>query len=178
MPEAAAPEVDADPDPVLLVCEQVHVVVAAPHGPELGAGLLEKIVAFADGDGIPGGIVEQRVIHRRIVGLVYAAEAEADHVVDLVGDRAQTGPALATFGPEVRPAQVRPDGGVAARDVEAHPYDRHLIPVRCHASYRHDVSEVAVRHQRGVLSTRRYLVQLREGVLLMLAEDPHGMPPA
>jgi len=36
--EPATPEVDSDPHPVILVAKQVHVVVAAPDGPELLGG--------------------------------------------------------------------------------------------------------------------------------------------
>jgi len=63
-------------------------------------------------------IVEQGVIHGGVVGLVGAAESEADDVVDLVGDRAEADPALAALGPEFAEPEIRTDGGVPARDVE------------------------------------------------------------
>ena len=38
MAEAAGPAVDPDPDPALLVFEDIYVVIAAAHRPELRPG--------------------------------------------------------------------------------------------------------------------------------------------
>ena len=51
--QAAAAEVDADPDAVGLIHEHVHVVVAAPDRAELLPGLVAKTLARVIGQRVP-----------------------------------------------------------------------------------------------------------------------------
>ena len=67
--------------------------------------------------------------------------------------------------------QVGADRGVAAGDVEADADDRDLVPVGGDAADRHDVAEVAVGHQRRALGAAGDVLELRERVRLVLAED-------
>jgi len=51
--QAAAAEVDTDPDAVGLIHEHVHVVVAAPDRAELLPGLVAKALARVIRQGVP-----------------------------------------------------------------------------------------------------------------------------
>jgi hypothetical protein len=142
--EAAAAEVDADPDPAVLVSEDVDVVIAAADGAELLAGLVAEVAPHAHRQRLPGRRLEQRVINRRIVRSVLAPDAERQHVLDLVGDGLQA--IGEPRGPGQR--QVGANRRVAARDVEAHADHRDLFVVAGDAADRHDVTQVAVGHDR------------------------------
>ena len=81
MAEAARAEVDADPDPAVLVLHQVHVVVARADGAELRLGELRELalrreVGVAD-------LVEHRVVDALLRG---HAHAERDPPRDLAHD--------------------------------------------------------------------------------------------
>ena len=109
MAEAAGAEVDANPDAVLLVGEEVDVVVAGADGSQLGCGF-----AFQGRGGfeIPTGIV---ALKDRVLGggIVFAAYAKADRGPDLVHDGLD---AVAQRGA----GHVEAYGFVAAGDVEAY----------------------------------------------------------
>ena len=70
--------------------------------------------------------------------------------------------------------QVGPDRCVAARDVESHAGDADLVVVGRHTADRHDVAQVAVGHEGGVLGAARDPLKLGERLLLVLPEYVHG----
>src|SRR5690606_31402189 len=85
--EAARTEVHADPDRVRLVGEDVDVVIPAPDRAELFTSLLPEFVAVPPPAGyrIPGGVIEERIVDRRIVRAVLPSDPERDRRLDLVG---------------------------------------------------------------------------------------------
>jgi hypothetical protein len=172
--QAAAAEVHSHPERPRLVGEDVHVVVAAPHGPELGAGLLPQVAPVPRRDDIPRRVIEQRRVHRRVIGAVLPADPEADAVRDLVGHLPQRLALLAGVGAQGLEGQVGTDGGVAARDVEAHAHDRDLVAVGRHATDGHDVAHVAVGHERHLPRTLRHLAQLEQCGFVVHPEDLHA----
>ena len=104
---------------------------------------------------------------RGVVRAVLAADAERDDILDLVGDRRQA----IDEARRVPEREIGADRGVAARDVEADADHRHLLAVRGHPADRHDVAQMAVRHEGGPLGTAGDVLELRERVRLVLAED-------
>src|SRR4051794_22486584 len=92
MTEASAPEVNPNPDAAELVAEDVDVVVPAADGAELSPSLgLELVMLVLPGNGFPGRVGEERVVHRRVVCLTGPAHAEADFGLDLVRDVLEIG---------------------------------------------------------------------------------------
>ena len=75
---------------------------------------------------------------------------------------------------EVVKVQIGADRGVPAGDVEPDARHTHLVLVRGHSPDRHDVPEVAVGHQGGVLGPRRDPAQLLQRLLFVLSEYLHG----
>src|SRR5688500_6017274 len=76
--EPTASEVHADPYRLCLVGEQIHVMVAASDGAELRAGLATEILSRRRGNCLPGGVAEQWIVYRCIVGAVGASNTERD----------------------------------------------------------------------------------------------------
>jgi len=171
--EAARPEVHADPDRVALVDEHVHVVVAGADGAQLLPRLAAQRPPMLGGHRVPRRILEERVVGRGVVRAVLPADAEADLGLDLVRDGVQPAAALLLAATQVVQHEVGADRRVAARDVEADAHHRHLIAVRGHAADRHHVAQMPIRHQRRPLRATRNVAQLRQRLLVVLAEDPH-----
>src|SRR4029079_11629792 len=84
--ETAAAEVDADPQRVRLVGEHVDVVVSAADRAQLRPRLLAQVSAMLRLERVPGGILEQRMRRRGIVGAILPAHAKADHIGDFAGE--------------------------------------------------------------------------------------------
>ena len=171
--EAATAKVDADPDPVRLVGEHVHVVIAASHGSELSASLPEQVFPVLCGNRLPCFIIEQRMIYGGVVSLVGPADPEAHRTVDLVGDLVQPCLELRALGSEGRQVKIGPDGCVSARDIEPDTDHRDLVPVGGHATDRHHVTQVAVRHQGGALGALRDVAELDQRLFVVFSEYPH-----
>ena len=164
--EAAAAEMHAYPHVTALVGEDVHVVVAAPHGAELVAGLGAQAVALVPpGHCLPARIVEEGMVGGRVVRAVGAAHAEGDGVLDLVGQAFELGAG------ELLEAAIGADRRVAACDVEPHAHDAHLVAIGGHAADRHHVPQVPVRHERDALGPGGDVAQLGEGFLFVGAEN-------
>ena len=64
--------------------------------------------------------------------------------------------------------------GVSAGDVEADACDAHPVAVRGHAADGHDVAEVAVCHERGVVGALGDAGELGQRLFLVLPEYLHG----
>src|SRR5438477_3687681 len=169
MSQAPAAEMHAHPHGRVLVGEHVHVVVAAAHRTELVASLGAKAVALVPSrHRAPRRMLEQRMIRRRIVGPVVAPHAERDRALDLVRQELQVRPLVLVQAP------VGTNRGIAARDVEPHPHDAHLVAVRRHATDRHHVPEMAISHERDALRAARHVAQLLERLGVVRSED-HGL---
>src|SRR5205807_1229263 len=85
MPKAARAEMHPDPDGVILVREDVDVMIARADGAELSARLGEESFCLRlTREQRPGVAREERIVDRRIVGGVRAADAEAHRRRDLV----------------------------------------------------------------------------------------------
>ena len=165
MAEAPRAEVHADPDMVFLIGEQVDVVIAAADRAELLARLGAQAIALVPvRHRVPSRILEKRIVGRRVVSAVPQTHTERQRRLDLVGQLAQ--PRL-----DLRQLQIGADRGVAAGDVESHPYDRDLVAVRRHATDRHDIPQVSVGHERGPLGAARDIAQLVQRVGLMRTKD-------
>ena len=82
VPEPTRPEVHSDPEAVVLVGEQVHVVVAGTDGTELLGGQVVKLALGSERR--LSNRVEHRMVGNRL--LVRAAHPEADPLDDLVHD--------------------------------------------------------------------------------------------
>ena len=148
------------------VDEHVHVVIAAADGAELRARLVAQASRACRGtashagsrtaDDRPGASSARffRPTPNETTSWISSAIAEA------IGEARR-----------VRERQVGADRGVAAGDVEADADDRDLFAVRRDAADRHDVAQVAVRHERGPLGAAGNVLELRERVRLVLAED-------
>ena len=163
--KAARAKVHADPDSGLVIGEHVDIVIAAADGAELLARLGAQAIALvAIADRVPRGILEQRIVRRRIVRAVPATDPERQRRLNLVGQLAQ---------PDLDRGQLEigADRRVAAGDVEPHAHDRHLVPIRGDATDRHDISQVPIRHERGTLGAARDIAQLLESVGLVRAEN-------
>ena len=170
--EAAAAEVDADPDAVILVDEQVDVVVARADGTEL---LARHLLERRDGLQLPGVVVEQFVVD---VFLVAAADAEGERLEDVVHDRGDLGAHLVGV-------RVETHGLVTAGDVIADARGRDVLAVGDYAADRHRVPEVVVRHERHAIRSALAGGHLHLGLLVGLAapvgngvvEEFHGRFP-
>src|SRR5690625_5571009 len=86
MTEAAAAEVHAHPDAVLLIHEQVDVMVAAANRAELLAG--EGFELARHGDVPRGVVVEQLVVD---IFLVLAPDPERQRLPEVIHNRADIG---------------------------------------------------------------------------------------
>ena len=175
MTEPARSEVDADPDGARFVHEDVDVVVAAADRAELLARLGLKRLAMLRRDGAPRRIVEEWMIHRRVVRLVLSADAEAHGVGDRVGDLAEQLLHLVGISAERFEGEVGADRRVSAGDVEPDAHDRDLVVVRRDAADRHDVAHVAVGHESGVDRVLTHMLELDDGLFVVLAEDLHSL---
>ncbi len=163
--EAAAAEVDADPDGVVLVGENVDVMIAAADGTELRARLGAQPFARMSGHRFPRRALEQRMIHGGVVRPILAPHAERDASLDLVGDRRKL------LGEGGRVLQIGADRGVAAGDVETDTNHGDLLVVGGDTADRHHVAEMAVGHEGGALGAAGDVLELREGLRFVLAED-------
>jgi hypothetical protein len=76
---------------------------------------------------------------------------------------------------EIGQVHVGADRGVAARDVEPDADDGDLVMVRRDAADGHDVTNVPVRHQRRVDRALTNVLELNDGLLVVLSKDLHGV---
>jgi hypothetical protein len=172
--ESSAAEVHPHPQRARLVREDVDVVIAAPDRAELLACLDVQRLAVLRRHRVPGGVLEQRVIDRRVIGAIAATHAEAHRVRHGVGDGAQRPMDFIRRAAERVERQVRADRRVPARDVEPDADDGDEVAIRRYAADRHHVSHVPIGHQRGVDGTLAHAVELEDRLLVVLAEDLHG----
>ncbi len=98
--------------------------------------------------GVPRGVREQRMIHRRVVRAILPPDAETDRGGNVVGNSAQRAANFVGGIAELREREVGANRRVAARDVEPDADDGHLLVVRSHSANGHDVPDVPVRHER------------------------------
>ena len=126
------------------------------------------------GDRPPGRVREQGMVRRCVPRRIGTPDAERDTVPDLVAQLLQVAPQSAGSAGEVVKVQIGADRGVPAGDVEPDARHTHLVLVRGHSPDRHDVPEVAVGHQGGVLGPRRDPAQLLQRLLFVLSEYLHG----
>ena len=80
----------------------------------------------------PGGILEQWIVHRRVVCPVLPAHAEAQRFGDFIGQIGQAPSHLGARVTQIVDSLVGPDRGVAAGDVEAHAHHRDRVVVGGH----------------------------------------------
>jgi hypothetical protein len=163
--EAAASEMDGDPDPSRLVLEDVDVVVAAADRAELLPREVEQRALAADRRRV--NPVEHRVSANRPPVLL--TDAEADAPLDLIADPLQL------VVPEVGRIEVRANGQVAARDVVADSRRGHVILVADDPADRHRVAEMAVgtENGRGVRLDGGAPLELRDRAGIVDAENLH-----
>ena len=110
-------EMHADPDPLFFVFENVNVVVAAAHGPELCSGHIPQrsqlprraVRTLSDLPGVIVVVVEEFVVDRF---LVLACKPERDRVPDVIHDARDVGAHVGRSG-------IGEHGLVAAADVVA-----------------------------------------------------------
>ena len=166
VPEPAAPEMHPDPDGARLVNEHVHVVIAAADGAELRARLAAEPLPRGARNRVPRRALEQRDARSGASSERFLRPTPKDTTSwissAIAGSRRQS---------EIRERQVGADGRVAARDVEADAHDGHLVAVCRDPANRHDVAEVAVRHEGRPLGAAGDVLELRERVRLVRAED-------
>ncbi len=130
-PETARAEMDADPQPAVVVAEEVDVVIAGADRPELICRELPEI-ALRHEVGVSNG-VEHRVIDRLVVR---AAHPERDPRDDLVHDGRDGN----VVGAEVCPHRLVP-----AADVVADSGRRDVVAVGDDAADRLRVADVRIR---------------------------------
>src|SRR4051812_14404570 len=84
---------DANPDALLRVDEDVDVVIAAPDCAELPASLIAQVVSIAPDvrDDMPRVIQEKRVVDRRVVRVVLAPDSEAEVGLQELGEFVEYG---------------------------------------------------------------------------------------
>ena len=170
MPEPPRAEVNSDPYASLLVREDIDVVVPAATRPELCPGPLLECAPEPRRNRLPVGRLEERVVGRCVRCLVRgSAHPEPDHVDDLVCVVFQVGADV--LGPE-----FCTDRRVPTSDVHAHSDRAHPPSVRGHATDRHDVPHVPIRHQRDVLGVLGHALQLDKRPLVVHPHDSHLYP--
>jgi len=159
--EATRAEVDANPDAILLVDEEVDVVVAAADGAELRVGLVLQGLGGFGGPAFVGVDDKGRV---RVVLGVAPADAEGERVPDVVHDAVDV---LANLGG----GDVETHGLVAAGDVEADGGGRDAGLGRDDAADRDAVAEMSVGHEGEVVGGAGADARLFEGVGFVVAPD-------
>ena len=174
MTEAARAKVDADPDPVPFVGEDIDVVVARSHRSQLPARLFQERAPVASGHGLPGRVREERVVGGRVGRPVDPPYPEGQSRLDLVAEPFQGAAQSASPAGKVAQAQIGADSGVSTGDVEPDARDAHLVVVRGDATDGHYVAEVTVGHQRGVVGALCDADELRQRLVLVLSEYLHG----
>src|SRR5882757_7616751 len=159
--EAAAAEVHADPDKARLVAQQVDIVVARSDGAELRHRLLPVRTHVGLAPRI--GVVEQFMLDPLVVG---ASDAERDHVMHVLDDRANVAFDLAE-------RRVEAHGHVAAADVEADAGDADLLLIGNHAADRLGIAQmpVSANHAGDRVADRHAIAHLRDRRLVVLTED-------
>ena len=170
VPEAARAEVDAHPDALVFVGEDVDVVIAGADRTELLARQLAQAIALVETrrHSRPGLVIEERMIAGGILRGVGPPDAERDLALDPVGER------LELLARKVGRDEVGQHRAVAASDVETDAGDRDPPPIGGHAADRHDVAQVAVGHERYAFGPPRDIGELRQGIRFVGAEDEHG----
>ena len=149
-----------------LVGEHVHVVIAAADRSELRPRLAAQGIACVLRDRLPGGALEQRMVHGRIVRAVLAADAEGDDLLDRV---CHLGQPIDEAGRALQ-REVGANRRVSAGDVEPDADDRDLSAVRRDAADGHHVADVTVGHQGRPLGAARDVGELRERLGIVMAE--------
>ena len=157
---------DADPHAVLLVGEQVDVVVAGADGAELAGGQVAQLALGREGgvaDLVDDGVVAGAA--------VVAPDAEGDAPEDLVHDPRQV-------GLHVAEREVGEHRLVAAADVVADARRAEVLAVGDDAADRLRVADVTVGAQHALAAVLRLdaALELRDGPLVVVAEDPHRPP--
>ena len=105
------------------------------------------------------------MINRRIVGAVLPSHAERHAVLDRVGEGREL------FGKFRCVAEVSADRCIAAGDVESDADDGDFVAIGRDATDRHDVADMTVRHQRRAFSAAGDVLELCDGLGVVLAED-------
>src|SRR3954452_2818522 len=157
--EAARAEVDAHPEPAVLVGQEVDVVVAAADGAELVGREVVELALRGEGGG--ADLVEHGVVG----ALAFVApDAERDAARDLVHDARDV---------DVVHAQVRHRAADATGDVVADAGRRDVLRVRDHPTDRLAVPDMAIGQDRGAHGIARLCAarQLLDRALVHVAAD-------
>ncbi|CCE07269.1 hypothetical protein BRAS3843_2020030 [Bradyrhizobium sp. STM 3843] len=160
MAETTAAEMHADPDEAGLIAHQIDIVVARTHRAELSDGLLPVLAHVGLAPGI--GVVEQLMLDALCI---LAADAEGDHLGDILGDRTD-------LVLDLTELSIETHGHVAAADVEADAGDADLLLIGDHAADRLGIAEMAVGadHAGHGVADRHAIAHLRKRRVLVLAE--------
>ncbi len=163
-------EVHADPDPAVLILEQVDIVVAGPDRPELIARHGLQVLDLRNL--VPDRALEQRMIDLLVIA---AANAKADMPGDVGQDRALVG------GDLVQP-DIQLHRHVAAADVESDAADGDMLLIGDDAADRLRIAEMPVgtQHRTGHTADGHAALHLRDGLVVMLAKNldvAHFEPP-
>jgi hypothetical protein len=113
------------------------------------------------------------MIDRRVVGAIAPADAEAHAVRHRVRDGGEGAMHFLGSPAERVERDVRADGRVATGDVEPDADHRHEIPIRGDTADRHHVADVPIRHERRVHRALAHALELKDRLLVVLAEDLH-----
>ena len=151
-----------------LVDEDVDVVIAAADRAELLARLVAQVARARAAARVPRRATrtaDDRPAHRP-TRFLRPMPNEMTSWISSASSREAAGEARRAVQ-----RQIGANRGVAAGDVEADADDRHLLAVGGDAADRHDVAEVAVGHERGALGAAGDVLELRQRVRLVLAED-------
>src|ERR1700730_11996426 len=162
VPEAAAAEVNADPDEAVLIAHQVDIVIARSDGAKLRDRLLpvRAHVRFAPGV----VIIEQIVLDPLVIG---SPDAERDRLVDVLDDRAGI-----AFDPAER--RVETHGHVATADIEPDAGDADLLFIGDDAADRLRIAQMTVGadHARNRVADGHAIAHLRDRGVVVRAENP------
>ena len=139
MAESARSEMDADPDPVRFIGENIDVMIASADRAELSRGSLLQLSHWRQ---TPGGIVKKLVVDPFLTRLADAERNVANNVIHDLFDRRGN----------LREGGVGSDGEISAGDVEADAGKRNLICVSNDAPDRLGIALVTVRAENAALA--------------------------
>ena len=155
--EPPAAKVHPDPQPVLLIGKQVHVVVPRPHRAKLLLGQLQEPPLRRE---LRGADALKHRIARRFT--VLAPQPKADRLHDLIHH---------PRGVDGRSPQRRPHRQVPAADVVPHPRRRHVPRIGNRRADWRRIPHVVIGAQHPIRRLPQATVQLRYGPRIALAKD-------
>ena len=159
--EPARSEMHADPDPAVLVLEQIDIVIARADRAEL---VTRHALEFPD----LWNLVPKRAIEELVLDVLGVAPADSER--DVLGDVGENRPDF--VGDRVS-LHVEAHRHVAAADVEADAAHRYMLFVGDHTTDRLRITKVAVgaEHAAGDAADRHAPSHLLFRVLVVVSED-------